>query len=164
MTKQSFYAMLVPATVICVETSACTLTVSGGDVDGGSAADSATADGTTGGGVGQSEAAPTGDGASLCTVPDGSEACLLCLAANCCLEESACSPPYEAIDDSGTTECQQIQSCYNDCVTPPPDSGIAADTPTNCLAACQGGHSSQAGADFQMLRACAVASCSARCN
>jgi hypothetical protein len=161
MKKQSLYATLVPATLICVGISACTLTVSGGDVDGGLAADSATADG-----VGQSEAGPTptGDGGSLCTVPDGSDACVLCLAANCCLEETACSPPHEALDDSGTTECQQIQSCYNDCVRPPPDSGIAADTATSCLAACQGGHSSQGGADFQMLRACAATSCSAQCN
>ncbi len=145
--------------------SACTVTV-GGDDGGPSTLDVVTAEAAT------PEAATTGDVAALpdtallsdasitCKAPQGSNACTLCLAASCCRDESACASEPT---DGSTTECQDIASCYNDCVAPPADSGIGAGTATECATACFASHSAQAIADFSAVKACATASCGAAC-
>ncbi|MDP9036337.1 MAG: hypothetical protein M3O50_16170 [Myxococcota bacterium] len=165
MKSSSLRATLLLLPCMAVGTSACTVTV-GGDDGGTSAFDVATVDGatpeaaSTADGNLPPDTGSTGDAEIKCTAAQGSNACTFCLAASCCREESACASEPT---DGGTTECQDIASCYNDCLAPPADSGVAAGTSMECETACFASHSSQAITDFSAVKACATASCGATC-
>jgi hypothetical protein len=104
---------------------------------------------------GSGEAGPT------CDVPDGGTPCEACLAMNCCSQEMACQ--NETPNDAGSTDCLDILGCFNDCVSPPADSGVDAGSPTGCAAACQMGHTTQGQTDFGALLQCGAASCLTQC-
>lgn len=159
MMKYSLRATRLLVAGFVASGTGCTLTVTGGDNDGGPSDFDAAADASRDAFV--AEAAPLGDGGLSCQLPDGSDACTLCLAANCCREEVACNSEPT---DAGTTECEDIASCYNDCVSPPADSGIAPGTSMDCVTACFASHSAQAQSDFSAVKTCTATFCSTSCQ
>jgi hypothetical protein len=154
---------------IAVPDSACTLVVGGDDGgnpltdDSGSAQDVATT-GDTGTQVDTGVQADTGtqpdagaqaeagDGGSCSvTVDTGSAACDQCVDSSCCAQLVMCDGE---VTDASTTECEDIASCYSDCMSPPATSGVDAGSPAECSTECIMGHSTQSQTDFLRLTAC----------
>ena len=143
--------------------SACTITVDSGD-------DAATV-GPTGdddSGPQVEASAPDDAGAveagGVCAigVDSGNASCDACIESSCCGALVACDG--EPIDDAGTmTDCEEISSCYNDCIVPPADSGVAPGTPGDCTQLCSTGHTQQGATDFEMLQMCIATSCTSSC-
>jgi hypothetical protein len=175
-------AYVVPASLLAalLATSACTVSVTNGPIDGsvffddggpdsssvvtpdsGTPDVTATPDTGTDGGVSPTDATTT-DGAPVCTVPAGSGACDTCVLQSCCAENQACATG--PMDDAGNTECENIASCFNDCRMPPADSGIAPDTIANCITTCSGGHTTADTTAFQALETCQQTNCGTQCQ
>jgi hypothetical protein len=116
----------------------------GGTSDSGSTTDSSAAD------------------ANFCAPTDGSSSCETCLLQNCCAEEDRCGS--EPVDDAtGNTDCQDIASCFNDCIQPPPGSGVEAGMPADCTTTCVAGHTAQGTSDFRALATCGNTHCPTQC-
>jgi hypothetical protein len=84
---------------------------------------------------------------------------------NCCNEETACGS--EPQTDAGITDCQDIARCFNDCTSPPADSGVDAGSQMECLGLCAGptsGHTMQGEMDFQALVQCGATNCATQCQ
>jgi hypothetical protein len=82
--------------------------------------------------------------------------------ANLLRPKGACES--EPLNDAGTTDCAEIVSCYDDCVAPPADSGIAGMPPAVCTTECESGHDAQGIADFNALIGCGTVPCATECG
>jgi hypothetical protein len=105
-------------------------------------------------------------GTCAATIDTGNATCDQCLDMACCAQLTACVGE-PALDGSGT-ECLAIASCFNDCVSPPADSGVAPGTPAQCTIDCEGPdggtYSAQGRTDFQNLTGCATGpACASSC-
>jgi hypothetical protein len=98
----------------------------------------------------------------ICDVPDGSDACDMCALTSCCSEEDTCQS--EPGTDGGSTDCEDIFSCVQDCLAPPADSGVDAGTLSDCTTTCGAGHTATGVADFTMLSSCLAANCTSQCQ
>jgi hypothetical protein len=188
MKQLSWSLSLVIVGTIAAVDSACTVTVNSGD-DGGNPANGTGSDATASDtGALPNEAGPdmgsssdggssiedTGSGddggcsSSLVTGDGGNPSCDQCRTAACCTPLNACLG--EPLLDSGVTDCESLISCFNDCISPPADSGVAPGTLASCTMDCEGpdggdAHSAQAKMDFQALSTCiANAMCASVCH
>jgi hypothetical protein len=103
-----------------------------------------------------------GDGGLVCDVPAGTDACDTCALTSCCGEETTCQS--EPANDAGSTDCADIFSCVQDCLTPPADSGVDGGTIDDCTTTCSAGHTTQGMTDFTALSSCLVTNCSTQCQ
>ncbi len=104
-----------------------------------------------------------GDAGVVCDTTGITDMCDLCAAQSCCSEENQCQN-VEATGDSGTTECEDVFSCVQDCLAPPADSGIDGGTLTDCSSTCSAGHSATATTDFTALSTCLASMCATQCQ
>jgi hypothetical protein len=165
MKRYGWYASLgIVATGALGGSAACTVTTtsSTGDDSGIVTLPDASHDGgstpDSGGGTPDSGTAD----ANFCEPTDSSSSCETCLLQNCCAEEEKCGS--EPVDDAtGNTDCQDIASCFNDCIQPPPGSGVEAGTPADCTTTCVAGHTAQGTTDFKALATCGNTHCPTQC-
>jgi hypothetical protein len=143
--------------------SACTVSVTGDDggaggqpAGDGDAAAQPEASGDDGG--------ETPDSSTACAigVSTGSAACDDCIDSNCCSAVVACDGETKTNADS--TDCEEIDSCYGDCLSPPVDSGVTPGTASDCATLCSGTHTMQGQTDFNALQSCTQTSCASQCQ
>ena len=103
-----------------------------------------------------------GDGGIVCDTTGVTDTCDLCALQSCCDAENQCQN-VEATGDAGTTECQDIFSCVQDCIVPPADSGVDAGDLSDCTTLCATGHGAQSMTDFTALSTCLATSCTTQC-
>jgi hypothetical protein len=125
--------------------------------DSGDTGTPATTDGST------TVVADSGDAGIVCDVPSGSDACDTCALTSCCSAENTCQTT-EPANDAGTTDCEDIFSCVQDCLAPPGDSGVDAGTLDDCTTSCSAGHTTQGMTDFTALSTCLATNCATQCQ
>jgi hypothetical protein len=103
-----------------------------------------------------------GDGGLVCDIPSGADACDTCALTSCCAAENTCQS--ETANDAGTTDCEDIFSCVQDCLAPPPDAGVDGGTLSDCTTTCSAGHTTQGMTDFTGLSTCLASSCASQCQ
>ncbi len=149
--------------------SACTVTTDNGDGggtgvvapdDAGGQPDATTQEDT---GTTTSAEAATDDGGSCSLgVDTGNPACDSCVESSCCDTLVACDTG--AASNSTASECEDIASCYGDCLFPPADSGQTMGTPSDCSSLCSTSHSTQSVTAFTNLQNCITTGCATQCQ
>jgi hypothetical protein len=141
--------------------SGCTVTITGDDGGGvgptGDDEDAAQPDASG------DDAGQTPDG-STCSVgvTTGSTACDDCIESSCCDAVVTCDS--EPTSGGAMTDCEEIDSCYGDCLSPPAGSGVAPDSATECAMLCATGHTPNGNTDFTALQSCTSANCASQCQ
>jgi hypothetical protein len=103
-----------------------------------------------------------GDGGPVCDIPAGADTCDTCALTSCCSEETTCQA--EPATDAGSTDCADIFSCVQDCLTPPADAGVDGGTIDDCTTSCSASHTAQGMTDFTALSGCLVTNCATQCQ
>jgi hypothetical protein len=168
MRINSWYLTLGIVGLSTASVVACTSTTvnNGGTGDDASTADTGTPEADSGTDTGTTDGSSVvtegGDAGIVCDVPDGSDSCDTCALTSCCGAENACQS--EAANDSGTTDCEDIFSCVQDCLAPPADSGVDAGTLSDCASSCSASHTTQGTTDFGALSTCLASNCATQCQ
>jgi hypothetical protein len=171
MKIHSWYVTLGILGVSAAAASACTVTSTTSNPDDGGLGDASMSETDSGTDAGTTVPTPDsgtvvtegGDGGITCEVDPNADACDSCATTKCCAAENQCQN-VEATTDAGTTDCEEIFSCVQDCIAPPADSGVAAGTLADCTSTCMAGHSTLGVTDFGALSTCLVASCASQCQ
>lgn len=164
MRINAWYATLGMVALSSITVMACTTTVgnAANDSGGTSTGDDAASEASTAAPDTGMTAPDGGDAGVTCEIPDGADGCDTCALTKCCVAEGACQ--NETRDDAGSTQCEDIFSCVQDCLAPPADSGVDGGTLADCASACSAGHTPQGQTDFAALSTCLASSCASSCK